>query len=153
MNKESIVQSVLEILDEEYENYRAVSKRTRAAGNDSETKAEGKYDTRSIEENYLADGLARQAAAAADAAVAVSAMKVERFGKGAAVDVGALVQVEFPDETAWFLLAPAAGGIEVEVEGVVVTVLTPESPLGSQLIGKKVGGKTTSPPVKIISIE
>lgn len=153
MNKQAIVDAILAELEDGFDTFRAVSQRTRAAGNDSESKAEGKYDTRSIEENYLADGLARQALATAEAAQAFSGLPVVEFGKASPIDIGALVQVAFPDETAWFFLGPAAGGVEVEEEGQVITVLTRESPLGSQLIGRKAGEKIPSPKVKIISVE
>ncbi|MFZ4680981.1 MAG: hypothetical protein ACOYMS_00640, partial [Terrimicrobiaceae bacterium] len=61
MNKTLLIQAIIDVLREEFETLQTSSKRTRAAGNDAESKAEGKYDTRSTEENYLADGLAKQA--------------------------------------------------------------------------------------------
>ncbi len=68
MDKERIRQAILDRLSLGFETDQATSKRTRTASNDAETKSEGKYDTRSTEENYLADGLAKKAAAAAEAA-------------------------------------------------------------------------------------
>jgi transcription elongation GreA/GreB family factor len=38
-----------------------------------------------------------------------------------------------------YLLAPRAGGTEVTVEGQEVMVITPQSPLGRQLIGHRQG--------------
>ncbi|MEI6034240.1 MAG: hypothetical protein WCS65_08195 [Verrucomicrobiae bacterium] len=67
-----IVASVLGRLREEFESRSRVSKMTREGGNDAESKAEGKYDTLAIEENYLADGLAKQALAAAEAIAGVA---------------------------------------------------------------------------------
>jgi hypothetical protein len=56
MDKEQIVQAILERLRVDFETRQTTSKMTRASSNDAETKSEGKYDTRSTEENYLADG-------------------------------------------------------------------------------------------------
>ena len=64
---------------------------TRAASNDSETKSEGKYDTRSTEENYFADGLAKKALAAAQAAKAFKDLPFEEFSSTQPINLGALV--------------------------------------------------------------
>ena len=152
MNKAAIVQSILAALREEFENFQRSSKKTRSAGNDVESKSEGKYDTRSIEENYLADGLAMQAQAAAESAAAYEKLVLADFDAETPIDLGALIQLEFPDETSWFFLGPAGGGIEVENEGETVTVFTPESPLGQQLLDRKVGDHTTSPRAFVRSV-
>jgi hypothetical protein len=145
VNKHAIVQLILAELREEFENFQSSSKKTRSAGNDPESKSEGKYDTRSIEENYLADGLALQAQAVLDAAVTFEKLELLDFDATMPIDLGALVQLEFPDETSWFFFGPAAGGTEVEWDGTVFTVFTPESPLGQQLLGRSIGDKITSP--------
>lgn len=137
--KQQIVALILEKLREEFETRQAAAKQTRAEGNDAESKAEGKYDTRSIEENYLADGLAQQAQAAIDAAAAYENIPLEDLDPDAPTDLGALVEIEFPDTREWFFLGPAAGGTEIEHDGLAITVLTPESPLGSRMVGKTAG--------------
>lgn len=143
--KSEIVAAILEKLREEFDTRRTVSKRTRSAGNDAESKAESKYDTLSIEENYLADGLAKQAQAAATAAAAYENLALRDFGRGDTLDLGALVELEFPDGREWFFLGPAGGGIEVSAGGKSITVVTPESPLGGQLLGRKSGDSLAAP--------
>src|SRR5580700_12240177 len=107
MDKEQIVQAILERLRVEFETHQTTSKMTRAASNDAETKSEGKYDTRSTEENYLADGLAKKAFAAAQSAKAYRDLPGENFGPDQPIDVGALVELSFDGERAWFFLGPA----------------------------------------------
>ena len=150
MNKQEIVASILDRLREEFESRNRVSKLTREGGNDAESKAEGKYDTLAIEENYLADGLARQALAAAEAMAEIDKMPQRKFTGDDPIDLGALVEIEFPGAREWFFLAPSGGGTEVQHEGTTVTVITPESPLGSQLIGSRLGDRTTVPAARII---
>ena len=152
MNKQEIVANILERLREEFENRRRVSKITREGGNDAESKAEGKYDTLAIEENYLADGLARQALAAAEAIAEIEKMPLRTFTRDDPIDLGALVQIEFPGAREWFFLAHSGGGTEVQHEGTPVTVITPESPLGSQLIGSRVGDRTSTPAARIVRV-
>jgi transcription elongation GreA/GreB family factor len=154
MDKPAILQAIIEQLRADFEHRQNVSRKTRAAGSDSESKAENKYDTLSTEENYLADGLARQALAAAQAAKALETLTLEDFGPTDPIDLGALVRVEFPDRTReWFLLAPAAGGTEVEHAGETIVVLTPESPLGMALIGRVAGDATPQPKAKIVNVQ
>lgn len=153
MNKSEIVQLILEKLREEFENRSRVSKLTREVGNDAESKAEGKYDTLAIEENYLADGLAKQALAAAEAMAEIEKMPLQTFTGDNPIDLGALIELDFSDAREWFLLAPTGGGTEVQHEGVTVTVITPDSPLGSQLIGSRLGDRTTVPSASIIRVE
>ena len=152
MNKKEIVASILERLREEFENRNRISKITREVGNDAESKAEGKYDTLAIEENYLADGLAKQALAAAEAMAEIEKMPLRTFAEDDTIDLGALVEIEFPGAREWFFLAPSGGGTEVQHGGIPVTVITPESPLGSQLIGYHVGDRTSAPAAIIIRL-
>jgi transcription elongation GreA/GreB family factor len=153
MDKEQIVQAVLERLRVDFETHQSTSKMTRSAGNDAETKSEGKYDTRSTEENYLADGLAKKALVAAQAAREFKELAFEEFGSTQPIDLGALVQLSFDDEHAWFFLGPAAGGIEIEHAGELITVITTASPLGNQILGKKVGDLISAPKAKIESVQ
>ncbi len=153
VNKAVILAAIMEALRAEFASLHGTSQKTRAAGNDAESKAEGKYDTRSTEDNYLADGLARQAHAAAQAAAAYEKFSAPQFGPDTPIDLGALVQLAFPEETNWFFLGPAGGGIGVTCDGVLVTVLTPESPMGRELVGMKMGDSTASPKARIGAVE
>jgi transcription elongation GreA/GreB family factor len=153
VNKAAIIEAIVEAIHAEFDTLQRTSQETRVAGNDAESKAEGKYDTRSIEDNYLADGLARQALAAAQAGTAYKDFAPRACGPGSPIGIGALVQLAFAQETHWFFLGPAAGGIEVTCEGVPITLLSPESPLASRLIGLKVGDTITSPAATVRAVE
>ncbi len=64
---------------------------------------------------------------------------------GSSVQVGSLVQCEINNFTDWYFLAPVGGGITVTADGNEVTVLTANSPLGSQLLGSPVNGSVALP--------
>ena len=102
MKKSKIIDAVLEHLRADFERRQAAARRTRVQGNDVESKSEGKYDTRSTEENYLADGLARQALEAVAAAEAIEKIPIRDFAAGEGMDIGALVELEFANETEFF---------------------------------------------------
>ena len=91
VNKAAILRAIIDALRAEFDNLRSTSQKTRAAGNDTESKAEGKYDTRSTEDNYLADGLVRQAHGAAQAGAAYEDFTPPRFGPDSRINLGALV--------------------------------------------------------------
>jgi transcription elongation GreA/GreB family factor len=52
---------------------------------------------------------------------------------------GGLVELEINQMHAFYLLVPAGGGLVTRVDGKAVQVITPNSPLGDALLGKKVG--------------
>ena len=62
------------------------------------------------------------------------AMPIEDF-TGHEIDVGALVEVEMAGDIDTYLLLHCGGGTEADVDGLSVTVITPESPLGQGLMG------------------
>ena len=150
MKKSKIIEVALEHLRGDFERRQAAARRTREQGNDAESKSEGKYDTRSTEENYLADGLARQALEAAAAAEAIEKMPIRHFAVGEGIDIGALVELEFAKETEFFLIATAGGGTEIVWNKKPIVVLTPESPLGAQLIGRHKGERVRDAKIKQI---
>ena len=53
--------------------------------------------------------------------------------------MGALVEVERKSERMTYFVGPGAGGTEVICEGREVLVITQNSPVGQQLIGRKQG--------------
>ncbi len=152
MNKNSLLETIRAALVEEFEKLRVASRQTRAGGNDEESRAEDKYDTLSTEQNYLADGLAKQAQTAREAITAFDQLAPRDFSPTDPIDLGAAIQIEFPGETTWFFLAPAGGGLEIEADGELLTLITPESPLGNQISGKVVGELLARPPAKIVAV-
>jgi transcription elongation GreA/GreB family factor len=52
-----------------------------------------------------------------------------------------LVELETRGERMLYFFGPVSGGLEVRVKETEVLVITPESPLGQELVGKKVGDR------------
>ncbi len=116
-----------------------------AAATDPGSKAESKYDTRSLEASYLATGQAKQVEDLAEAVRIFEALSLPDFLPDDPIDAGALVETRLNGETTWFLLAPACGGMEVSHDGREITLLTPESPLYRKLSGLRAGEKLETP--------
>jgi transcription elongation GreA/GreB family factor len=120
-----------------------------AAATDPGSKAESKYDTRSLEESYLATGQARQVRELAETLRIFENLRVADFTDRDEIASGALVEVGRGAETLWFLLVPAAGGLEIFSGEKEITLLSPESPLYQSLVGKRAGDTLEAPPFRI----
>lgn len=124
------------------------------AATDPGSKAESKYDTRSLEESYLATGQARQVKELRATLMTFENLRLEDFSKNDPIDAGALVTLRKPghQQKILFLLAPAAGGLEIPYENQEVTLLSPESPLYAKLMGKMPGERIEAPDFEIVAI-
>jgi hypothetical protein len=110
-----------------------------AAATDPDSKAEGKYDTRSLEASYLAAGQARQVDELAEAVRVFEAFTLPDFASDDPIDMGALVKADRRGEISSLLLVPAAGGMVIGMDGKEITLLTPASPLYQSLLGARAG--------------
>lgn len=103
-----------------------------------ESRAENKWDTHSQEAAYLAEGQAKLAAEIGSSIELYSTLPLPEFAADAVIAVGALVELEPASGGATtYFIGPRAGGVELELDGKKVLVLTPQSPLGRQLLGKR----------------
>jgi hypothetical protein len=110
-----------------------------AAATDPGSKAESKYDTRSLEASYLAAGQARQVDELAAAVRVFETLTLPDFSMEDSIDAGALVEVEMRGETSLLLLVPSAGGMIIEEDGQEITLLSPASALYQKLLGMRAG--------------
>ncbi len=152
ISKFDIIEAIRSALKNDFDTFRRASQQSRTSGNDDESKADGKYDTQSTEANYLADGQARQAEEVVRAAAAYDAMEQRDFDRKDPIDVGALIELNINMQSQWFFLGPTYGGLELEIDNRTITVITADSPIGSQLIRLQVGDTISAPRAEIISI-
>ena len=139
MNKNALIKKIVNRLREELEIYFRAAMASRAEATHESSKAENKYDTRGLEASYLARGQSKQAAEIQGAIAAFEKLDSRKFGEADPVDVGAFVELELDGEKAAYFVGPRAGGTEIIHDKREVLVITPESPLGQQLMGKKQG--------------
>ena len=137
ISKTTIVKEIIRQLGEEVETLAAASRKMHADASDESNKAEDQYDTRALETSYLASSQARQATATEEALAAYQSLKLAKFTGKTPIDVTALIELESRGERMFYFLGPKGGGLEVGD----VLVVTPESPIGMELTGKKAGDK------------
>ncbi len=126
-----------------------------AAATDPGSKAESKYDTRSLEESYLATGQAKHVKELAATLQIFEKLRVKAFEPSDRIDAGALVEVlnRSTKEKVSFYLAPASGGLDITVGSEEITLLSPESPLFLKLCGLKTGESIDQPPFTIKNVQ
>lgn len=141
MNKQIIIEKIVAALARELEGYERSARAAHAGATDEQNKAENKYDTRGLEASYLALGQSAQASEVAHAIHRYESLAVRRFAAHEPIDIGALVELKRSGERSVFFVGPLAGGTEVDCDGESVLVITPQSPLGLQIIGRKRGDR------------
>lgn len=113
----------------------------RAAAAHEEMRPENDKDTRALEAGYLAAGQSARAAELRKSIAALAALQPRAFAPGDRIDVLAVVDVEDADDAkaARYFIAPVGGGKKLTAAGCTLLVVTPGSPLGDALMGKRAG--------------
>lgn len=141
MNKSDLIQAVISKLRQTVEHHLGAARSAHAEATHEENVAEDKYDTRGLEAAYLAAGQAKQMEETAAALQEFAALFLPRFEPGDPIDMGALVELVSGKARSYYFIGPSAGGTEVLVGKDTVLVITPQSPLGQQLVGRKAGDR------------
>lgn len=138
MNKRKILKAVQEVLEEEVRRQLAAQQTAAAGATHAEAKAETKWDTCGLEQSYLARGHAKQFETLAQQVEELRKFNPPDFS-GKVIAAGALVETEMNGEILLFFLLPCGGGIEILLDKREITVITPESPVGKALDGRRQG--------------
>ncbi len=141
ISKRAIVGLIIEQLTEQLTTLAGASRAMHADASDEQSKPEDKYDTRGLETAYLASSQARMATETEQALAVYQALELKKFAEKTPIDLTALVELESDGTRSLHFLGPKGGGLEILHKGTEVLVITPESPLGQQLIGRKVGDR------------
>ena len=140
MNKKALLLQIIDCLEADHSLLLQVAKTTHAAATHEENIPDNKYATLGLEASYLAQGQANRAQEILEALKAFRQMVIQKFSDATPIRLTAVVQLE--DEAGssrLVFLGPAAGGLCLTFEGQEVMVITPASPLGRGLLGKRCG--------------
>ncbi len=137
MNKRKVIENIIGQIEEELALLVRASQNSFEDSMDEEIRAEGKFDTGGLELSMLAGSQAKLAAEAKENLSHYQTLEVKDFGAGDPILLSALVELESDGSRACYFVGPRGGGIEVEMDGKEITVITPQSPVGQQLVGKR----------------
>jgi transcription elongation GreA/GreB family factor len=139
MNKTELIKRIVDHLIGELEVYSKAARAAHTEATHEQSKAENKYDTRGLEASYLARGQSRQAAEIEQAIAQFQKLPLREFLSADPIDLGALVELHAKGNKSFYFIGPRAGGTEIMADEKEILVITPQSPLGQQLLGKKEG--------------
>jgi len=142
--KQTVLDAVIHLLEKELERQVQANAQSNAGAAFSAANADKQRDTTGFEAANLARGHARLAADLRHHIQALKAMDMEDF-TGQEIDIGAVVEVDLGGEVDTYMLLHCGGGIEVDVDGKTITIITPESPLGSALMDNIEAGFVSLP--------
>ncbi|BET66963.1 hypothetical protein ASA1KI_18810 [Opitutales bacterium ASA1] len=139
IDKQALLASVVAHLQEKLHILSEAKKMANEEALPDEDTSESQRENRALENQYVVDEQDRVANEYKEAILAYEAMTPRTFGPGERAEVGALVELEMGGERSLYLLGPKAGGLDVPINGSIVCVITPQSPLGQRLIGRNTG--------------
>ena len=147
VRKAALRDAIVQQLRQELARQTRAAEMARDEAISEESRAESKWDTHSQEAAYLAEGQAKLATEISASIAHYQNLALPNFEANDPIALGSLVELESaPGKvTTWYFVGPRAGGLELMFDSQPVLVLTPQSPLGGQLIGRKVGDTIRAP--------
>ncbi len=135
--KRAVLKALRERVEADLASVTESQKRTQAGATHEEARPESDKDTRATESSYLARGLAQRVSDLRNAVTKLATFRMRAYGEDDEISLGALVVVEDEDgDQEYYFIAPSGGGLKIEVQAVLVSIITAESPLARALRGK-----------------
>lgn len=150
MNKDEALTALGAVLESKWKAAQAAFETSRAGATGDQVKQESKYDTRGLEESYLAHGLANSVMEYEKAISDLNQCRLAPVSE--TVRLGSFVTCRRDDELVYFLISASGGGIEAQVGDGEVTLITTESPLAGKLMGQSVNDRIAPPMMKIEAV-
>ena len=139
MKKAELIRQIIGSLTESLELLEKAARASHEEATHESSRAESKYDTRGLEAAYLAGGQARQAKEILDSIKAYEALATRDFAPGEPIELTALVELDAEGTHSAYFIGPKNGGLEIKHRRKEIMVITPQSPLGQTLMGRKAG--------------
>lgn len=159
MNKTQLLKQIAASLSASLDVMEKAARASHAEATHESSRADNKYDTRGLEAAYLAGGQARQAREILDSIKLYQTLVTRDFAPGEPIDMTALVELDSDGAPSTYFIGPRNGGLEISYRRKEITIITPQSPLGRNLMGRKAGEHWTVKPggpavkYKIISVQ
>jgi transcription elongation GreA/GreB family factor len=139
MKKARLIKQIITSLTESLGVLEKAARASHEEATHESSRAESKYDTRGLEAAYLAGGQARQAKEILDSIEAYEALAARDFSPGGPIELTALVELDADGSHSTYFIGPKSGGLEIKHRRKDIMVITPHSPLGQNLMGRKAG--------------
>ncbi len=141
MDKEKVIHLLISSVSKELQSLCEIAENARKSATSKELKQEGKYDTRAIEEGYLAGAQAKRVVELQADLTHLNALldKNSQNTSSTKVISGSIVELKSDKKEMTYFLSPSSGGQKIEIKGKSITTLSLNSIIASELIGLEVG--------------
>jgi len=139
MDKKTLIHQLQVHLAQELALLVDAARSAHEAATHEESKPEDSHDTRSVEASYLAGAQAQRASEIQQQITMYKFMPLRVYGKNDVICPGSLVELQLNQTRAFYFIAPQGGGLITTLDGKPIQVITPQSPMGEALLGKKEG--------------
>lgn len=144
MTKQLIHQHIMLALEQLLHTAEQAAIQAYDTATNSETVAENKYDTFSLEASYLAAGQSKRVLECRQHIQTFAELSVQQYHHDMAIGLGALVTLEnLSGESSHYFMSDVAGGLSVKLDDFDFTLITPQAPLGKALLGLYCGDEVS----------
>lgn len=139
LDKARLLEILFERLEEDLRNVTAAQKAAQEGATHEENRQESDKDMRSTEVSYLARGQAERVVSLREELARLRSLSLQSFDAETPIAATALVRLDEEGAESVHFLVPAGGGLRFVVDGIELSILTPRSPLGQNLLGARQG--------------
>lgn len=143
LSKAKLVELVIAQLEAELVHARGAARSASEAATAEENRPENQYDTRALEASFLARGQAMRVSDLEQAIKVLRDLPLKPIPQDAPVQTGALITTDCDGVEQLHFLLPAGAGLQVDLSGKKITIVTTSSPLGAGFLGKAAGDTFT----------
>jgi len=133
VNKQEIIDQLLSKAKDDHQKAKTAFDQSREHATGADMKAEGKYDTRSIEASYIAGAQQVRLTELEQEIKLLEEISIEHINDS--VSVGSLVHLLHNGSKRLYFISSTSGGHMLKIEEHVVLIISAFSPLGVELIG------------------
>ena len=139
MNKTEIMKCIIAQLSHDLHVFFTAAKSAHKAATHAENIPDNKYDTLALEASYVAQGQANRAQEIRKS-IEIYKQLTPQDANDKIIRLTSLVSLEDLEGAAkTVFIGPVEGGLKIDHRGKEIVVITPGSPMGRALIGKRVG--------------
>ena len=140
MTKELMIQEIISALSADLTVFSSAARAAHEAATHAECLPDNKYDTTALEASYIAQGQANRAQEIREALESYRTLTLTTFDDDTPIRLTALVTLEDGEgNERRFFLGPQGGGLKITDGNGEIVVITPGSPLGRNLLGRRTG--------------
>jgi transcription elongation GreA/GreB family factor len=137
LDKKRILNELVTKAKNDFEGLKAALGTTKGHASDSEMKAEGKYDTRSIEAGYLAGAQKVRVDELENEVKLLEEINLNHNNDN--ICVGSLVEIELNNQKRLYFISSTSGGTILNIDNNPILVISAFSPIGDCAIGLSKG--------------